>query len=655
MGDGTQRRTGTATAGDGTTDRQDLLVLVGRENAEHLIRLGARMASAARARWTVAHITARGLRDIAGQERLQRDLQLAEQLGADVVALTGHDLVAEVLAYATENKVTQIVLGRSRRPWRWFTLRPSLAGALMRRSHGVAVTVAEGIEGKAVHWEWRQLSVTGYIAGAAATAVAGGLSWLLAHSLSTPNLSLVFLMAVLVIAVYYGRGAALATAILSFLTFNFLFTAPRFTFRVASREDVFTLVFFLIVALLAGQLGARLRQQMIVIRDNARLNSLLYEFSRRLNAIVGSEDIARSLREYLEEILGICPVVLLDTGGEFAPVDGPSAAADFGPEDRDSAELALENDIPTGGGSDGARQGKWYFVPMRSAAHRLGVIGLDLGGAVRHLSPMHRRIVFALRDQASVALEKQRLAAEVAETQVAAEGDRLRAALLSSVSHDLRTPLVSIIGAASTLLEMRRQLDENASLELLEGLLEEAERLNRFVQNLLDMARLGYGAIKPKLEWHDLREIVGEARRRLRTALSTLTVETRMPEDCLIHTDSTLLEQVLVNLLDNAAKFAPAGSTLRIEAATADRRVSLAVEDEGAGIPPTERGRVFDMFYRVDKGDRQVAGTGLGLAICRDLVAVLGGTIHLVDGAHGRGARVEMEFPQPPTPARVHQ
>lgn len=530
--------------------QQRLMILVGDADADRLVRLGERMTAGTGMPWAVAHVTTRGLRDLVGRERLQAALGLAEHLGAEVVALTGHDLVAEILAYARDHKVTQIVLGRSRRPWRWLLLRTSLASALVRHAPNLSVTIAGELEGDTkdhgLHREWERPSIQGYVAGVLATAIAAGLSWILGHSLSTPNLSLVFLMAVLVVAVRYGRGAALATAVLSFLTFNFLFTEPRYTFRVASREDVFTIFFFLIVALVAGQLGARLRRQMLVIRDNARLNSLLYEFSRRLNTVSGIEGIAKTLQNYLKEIIGVQVAVLLDGKSGLAAPSGTTAMVR--PADLEVAELALENDAPTGRGTEISSESPWYFVPMLSTAHRLGVIAMDLTTIPRQLSPMHRRIVFTLRDQASVALERQSLAAEVARTQLAVEAERLRAALLSSVSHDLRTPLVSIIGAASSLLEMGPRLDKEASRELLTGLLGEAERLNRFVQNLLDMTRLGYGAIKPRLEWHDLHDIVGEARRRLRGALSGLSVDVRMPEQCLIYTDAALLEQVLVNL-----------------------------------------------------------------------------------------------------------
>lgn len=625
-----------------------LMVLAGGVDAEKLVRLGERTARPSGARWTVAHVSASGIADIAKEQRLERALELAESLGAEVVALTGYDLVAEILAYAAEHNITQIVVGRSRRRWRWIALRPSLAGALVRRARGVAVTVVADTSGSGakVGRPWRKPAFAGYLAGVLATAIAAGLSWLLAHSLSTPNLSLVFVMGVLVVAVRYGRGAALVTALLSFLTFNFLFTKPLYTLRVASREDVFTIAFFLFVALLIGQLGGRLRRQMLVIRDNGRLNSLLYEFSKRLNAASGRAEIVTCLREHLAESIHTPAIVLL------AGADGTLGTdADLMREELEAARWALEHDETAGRGTPQRPDGRWQFLPMRSATHPLGVVGLALDASGSALSPLHRRLVHALRDQAAVALEKERLSEEIARARLTVETERLRAALLSSVSHDLRTPLVSIIGAASSLLEMGPQLGAEASRELLTGLLGEAERLNRFVQNLLDMTRLGYGAIKPRLEWHDVREIIGEATRRLQTALAELRLDIRIPDEHLIYTDAALLGQVLVNLLDNAAKYAPRGSTLHVAAAVSPaHRLQLAIEDEGPGIPPEERERVFDMFYRVDKGDRQIAGTGLGLAICRDLVKVLGGGIRIGSGTGNRGARFELEFPQPAAP-----
>lgn len=641
---------------DTVTDKaQKLMVLVGSGNADQLIRFGHSLAKAFSQNWIVAHVSEEPLSGLKEQGSLMRSLQLAGSLGADVATLSGHNLVEEILSYAKEQAITHIVVGRSRRPWRWLTFRTSLSAALSRRARGISITIISG-EGNGIseffqETRWKHSLERGVVAGVFATGLGVGLSWILSHYLSTANLSLVFLLAVLIVAIGFGRSAALIAAILSFLLFNYLFTVPRYTFRVANREDIFTLFFFLIVALIVGQLGARLRRQVLVIRDSSRLTTLLYEFSRRLNGIEGAGSIVKCLENYLKEIINVRATVLLDKAeglrgsGSLADEDALSSG------DLDAAETALESGAPTGRGTLISPRSQWYFVPLIGSNHRLGVIGLHAGEAARPISPMHRRIVFALRDQAAIALERQRLYEEVSKSQLEAETERLRSALLSSISHDLRTPLASIIGSASSLLEMESQLDAESAHSLLTGLLEEAERLNRFVQNLLDMTRLGYGAVKTNLEWHDLGDITAAAIQRVGVALRGFSVKTSVPEESLVFTDSTLLTQILANLLDNASKYSPANSAIRIAASiSSDRYLIIGVEDEGPGIPLEDRERVFDLFYRVDKRDRKGAGTGLGLSICRDMVKLLGGKIRLTEGPSGKGTRVEMEFPQPPQP-----
>lgn len=636
-------------------ERQKLMVLIGSGNADQLIEFGRELAHAYSQKWIVAHVSEEGLNDLGRQSKLIRSLELAESLGADVVTLSGHNLVGEIFTYVHEHAITHIVLGRSRRPWRWVAFRTSLSAALLRRARGISVTVVSG-KGSGIHEFftgdfWKPSFTKGMAPGVLATAIGAGLSWVFSHYLSTADLSLVFLLMVLIVAIGYGRSAALITAILSFLVFNYLFTKPRYTFRVSNREDIFTLFFFLIVALIVGQLGARLRRQMLVIRDSSRLTSLLYEFSKRLNGTDGADPIAKCLEDYLREIIDASAIVILHKKGSLRTAQAGVLGSMFSARDVDAAEAALETGSPTGRGTQVCFASNWYFVPLTGSKHRLGVIGLRKSAAVQTVSPMHRRIVFALRDQAAIALERQRLAEEVSKSKLEAETERLRSALLSSISHDLRTPLASIIGSASSLLEMKNKLDPKATQALLSGLLEEAERLNRFVQNLLDMTRLGYGAVKTNMEWHDLGEISAEAIRRVGMERRGFGVKASIPEDSLVYTDSTLLTQILANLLDNASKYSPVNSTISVTAAiSTDKYLIINVEDEGRGIPLEDRSRVFDLFYRVDRRDHQSAGTGLGLSICRDMVNLLGGQIRLNEGPSGKGTRVEMEFPQPSQP-----
>lgn len=638
--------------------QERLMILIGQgKDAEGLIRLGKRMADRRDVPWFVAHVSREGTGNLTRQSSLHRSLALAEELGAEVVALSGYDLVDEILAHAREKNVTQIVLGRSRRHWRYFALRPSLASALVRSSKGISITIVTDVAAPKTYsiFDWRLRAGSNYIGYGMALlvpAIAVGLSWAAWTLLGTGSLSLIFLTAVLIVAARYGRGPAFASAIVSFLALNFFFIPPYLTLRVGSRLGILSLVFFLFVAVITGQLGARLRQQMSIIRDNGRMNELLYEFSRRLNAAVGRYDIAWALQTCVQDSVNLPSVLLLASGGQLELVPGqrPEGSTSFLVDSEyEAANWAFSHNQPAGKGTGTLPSGRWYFVPLSSRADKYGVLGLELPHGLEQLSPMHRRVVFALRDQASIALEKQNLRSEISRSQVLTETERLRAALLSSVSHDLRTPLVSIIGAASTLIEMGGNLTASESSELLVGLLHEAERLNRFVQNLLDMTRIGYGTIAPNFRWHDLGEIVGDVLRSCRSILLGFHVETAVGDSVPIYTDSVLLEQILVNLLDNASKYAIPGSGIVISAWRnfSGHYLELMVDDEGPGIPEPDTDKIFDMFYRVEQQDRQTIGTGLGLAICRDLVSALDGSIRAENRADGSGARFTVRLQQP--------
>jgi two-component system sensor histidine kinase KdpD len=296
---------------------------------------------------------------------------------------------------------------------------------------------------------------------------------------------------------------------------------------------------------------------------------------------------------------------------------------------------------------------EWLFLPIRAGERRLGVIGVAYEGG-QPFSPVNRRLLEALIDQVSLAMERVRLAGDLEGARLEAETDRLRTALLSSVSHDLRTPLVSIIGAAESLVEPDG-LGHGARVALAETIRDEGQRLDRYVQNLLDMTRLGHGALQPKVAPTDLADLVGMARSRLRSVLAGFDLRLDLPADLPpVLADPALVEQVLVNVLDNAAKYSPSGSALSVAAWAEADRVLLAVSDEGPGIPLADREKVFDMFYRVAGGDRQRAGTGLGLAICRGLLEIQGGRIRAEAArADGHGTRIVIDLPRAPEEEEV--
>jgi two-component system sensor histidine kinase KdpD len=316
--------------------------------------------------------------------------------------------------------------------------------------------------------------------------------------------------------------------------------------------------------------------------------------------------------------------------------------------DKGAAEWSWKNERPAGAGSDTLPAAKWYFLPLKGPKGIIAILATSPKTEDEFvLAPPQRRMLFSYCDQAALAIERALLAEDIEETRILSETEKLRSALLSSISHDLRTPLVSIIGSATSLNELNDSLSPKAKTELLGNVLDEAQRLNRFVQNLLDMTRLGHGNLKPKLEMTEFRDVLGLALKRLEKELKDHPVEIKDSREWdSFMVDRVLMEQVFVNILDNAAKYSPLGTKIKITTLRKDQNINIIFADEGPGIPAKEREQVFDMFYRVRSKDSKVAGTGLGLAICRGLIEVHGGTIHVEAAqAGGKGTAVIISFP----------
>jgi len=326
--------------------------------------------------------------------------------------------------------------------------------------------------------------------------------------------------------------------------------------------------------------------------------------------------------------------------------------AGYPPEDElEEADLAAAkwawgHNRPAGRGADTLPGAKWLFLPMRTGRGPVGLVGIDPGRPGALLTPDQRRLLDALMDQAAIAIERVTLAEDVDRAKLAAETERLRSALLTSISHDLRTPLASILGSATSLKSYGPMLDEASRRELAATIQEEAERLNRFIANLLDMTRLESGAIRPRTGPVDLAELVGSALERAGRILAGHRVDVDLAASLpMLNLDAVLFEQVLFNLLDNAAKYAPAGSLIVVRAGREDGHVRVEVLDEGEGIPQEDVERIFDKFYRVHARDRQRAGTGLGLAICRGFVEAMGGAIKAGNRRDRTGAVFTLTLP----------
>jgi two-component system, OmpR family, sensor histidine kinase KdpD len=622
-----------------------------------LVRYARRVAERLRASWVAIHVeTARSLRlSEAARDRVADSMRLAERLGGEAVTIPGRTEVEEIVRYAEANNATHIVVGKSNKSRLVEMIQGSVTHDLIRSAgdisvHVIAGTSLDDVSGMTatIGAPRPQLQVAPYLYSTVFVAVALGLGLVLQQFLDVRNIALVFLTAVLASAVTYGLRPALYASAASMLAFNFFFLPPVRTFTIADPENVIALFFFLLVAMIASNLTARVRSQAVVARQRAKTTEDLYLFSRKLASVGQMDDLLWASAYQIASMLKVRVVILMPENGQLAVAVGYPPEDFIDEVDVAAAEWAFERNREAGRGADTLPGAKRLFLPMRTGRGAVGVVGIDSDKEGPLLSPEQRRLFDALADQAALAIERVHLVEDVDRARLAAEADRLRSALLTSISHDLRTPLAAIIGAAGTMKEYSNFLDEEMKAELLATVQDESERLNRFIANLLDMTRLESGALEPNATLHDISDILGSALQRAGKVLSGHCTELEVAADLpMLKLDAVLFEQVLFNILDNAAKYAPPGSRITIRSWQDDGSVHLQVLDEGDGIPPEDVERIFDKFYRVRKGDRVRAGTGLGLSICRGFVEAMGGTISAGNRADRRGAVFTITLPVP--------
>jgi two-component system sensor histidine kinase KdpD len=630
-------------------------------HAPALVRQAKRMADRLHAPWTALYVeTARAQRlSEAERDAIAECQRLAERLGGEAMTVPGQDVAEEILRFARENNVTQIIVGTSTRI-RWFDrLRGSVAQDLVRKAAGINVHISGGVgeqgSGSAkpaasavgTRSAGRKLEWVPYAAALGASAAALLLGLGLQAIIGIEHVDLIFLMAVILVAGRYGLWPSILASFVSVLSYNFFFLPPLHTFTIADTQHVVALAFFLAAALVASNLAGRVRDETVAIRLRARTSEALYAFSRKVAGVASLDDLLWAAAFQIASMLKLNVVLLLEENG------GLEVRVGYPPEDQlDAADLAAAHwswthNSPAGRGAETLPGGKRLFLPIRTSLGSVGVIGLDRERPGPLFTPDERRLLDALLDQTAVAIERVRLAQEIDEARVLAETERLRSILLTSISHDLATPLAAILGAATSLQAYDELYDPQARRQLLATILDEGERLHRFVRNLLDMTRLEAGAVELNREMVDIGEAAGAALGRCARMLSQHRVELDIePELPMLTLDPVLLEQVLVNLLDNAAKYTPGGSAVILQARRTDGGVVIELADEGPGIPEDELEHVFTKFHRLGQGDRKRPGTGLGLAVCRGFVEALGGTIAAANRAERAGAVFTIAFPR---------
>jgi two-component system sensor histidine kinase KdpD len=538
-----------ANAIEGPWPTQERILVCVNESpaAREAIRVAKRSADRARVEWIALNVSSTRSETLpeADKDRLAATLRLAERLGAELATLEADRDVAEaILALARDRNVARIVIGRPRaRPF-WARLTTEdVARDLLRHAGQFEVTVASEPDEKAsqrsLHLPRFTREPLAWGEAVLAVALASACSWAADRLFPVASLSVIYMAAVVVVASRRGLGPAIAAAVLGFLAYNYLFTEPRFTFHVSRQGELLTLGLFLVASLITGNLAARLRARVDAQAAIAERTNKLYDFSRRIASAATADDVIWASVSHVATTLRCEAVLLMPEGADLRVVGG------FPPEDRlelrdqSAAQFAWDKGEPAGRGSDTLPTARWLFLPLTTTERRLGVLGIAYEDD-QMLARTDRRLLDALVDQIALALERLRLTEDLAATELATETERLRTALLNSVSHDLRTPLVTIIGAAGSLVEA--DLSPNARRDLAENIREEGERLDRYVQNLLDMTRLGHGALTPRLAPFELAELVGSARQRMRGVLRGHILRVDLPTTLpLVLADSVLL------------------------------------------------------------------------------------------------------------------
>ncbi len=633
--------------------QEHLLVCVGPSpTTSRVLRTAKRMAVALNAKWTALSVDLpRLVRSSHDSMRIAEHFRLAEQLGASIVTLVGDDVVKEILAYARARNITKIVIGKTNEPMWKRLFRRSVVDQLLELSGGIDVYVIQGAQERIVAPDvggtaksprtWLQYVVAVVATGVAGT-IAAGLSRLRLAD-SEANTVLIFLAAVAFVAYRQGVGGAVCACVASVLVFDFFFVPPFYTFAVSDAQYFVTFAVMLCIGMLISTLAARLRLQIRYAGQREQRAERLYELGRELSSIYGDLFLTSATATKLKEILRLETAVYLcgecTQGSDclLSCVAATSADLREHPVSAPAAAWACEHQQLCGAATNTLPNARGVFFPLLASQRCLGTLAISATEKVAQqlLEPDTRRLIESCAAQLALALERDQLALAAAEARLQAHAEELRNTLLSSVTHDLKTPLAAITGASSTLL-VSQSVPGDVQKRLLESIVAESSRLNRLLDNLLQMSRIESGGMQTNLQWHVLEEVIGAALRRTQAVLEGREVKVHVPADVpLLRIDDVLLEQVLVNVLENAAKYTPEGTRIELSVEVAPKSVVIRIHDQGPGIPSGMEERIFDKFVRLSATPDDGRGSGLGLAICRAILVKLGGAITVHNHAQG--------------------
>jgi two-component system, OmpR family, sensor histidine kinase KdpD len=610
-----------------------ILVCVGTTpSSGRLVRAGRRIATTLRCDWVVVHVETLGARPRSAveSEALVETMQLADEFGARTVTLQGHSVSEEILAYAQAHNITRMLVGKPARRRLRDLLGGSLVDRLVRGSGDVDVYVITGVEDR----PRRRLTfrrpgspAREYVFALVAVTLASVVGWLVFRRLSVTDVAMVYLLGAMTVAARCGRGPSVLAALLSIALFDFLFVDPILTFVVADLRYLLTFGTMLATALVISGFTLRSREQAEAARERERRTAALYALSRDLANTRARPDIVSVIRRHLADTFD-CTAQLLAPGadGTLEPLEPIATVPVLDEKERSVADWVFRRGEMAGAGTATLPGAAALHLPLTGAGGVVGVLVVASPDLDRFQLPAQRYLLETFAGQAAVALERVALAERTQQARLEVEAERLRTSLLSSLSHDLRTPLGVITGAASSLRDTP-DLPGETRRDLLDSILDESQRMNRLIRNLLDMVRVETGSLEVQKEWQPLEDAIGVALLRMDERMQGHPVEVHLPPDLpLVPLDAVLLEQVFINLLENAARYTPPGSPIEISARETPGGVTVSVADRGPGLPPGEGDRIFEKFYRGPQAEPG-KGVGLGLTICRGIVSAHGGRI----------------------------
>jgi two-component system sensor histidine kinase KdpD len=621
---------------------------------ERLVRSARRLADELKAEWMAVYIQTPHDSTLPQQKRdfATRSLRLAEELGAHTVVLpsngSANALASTVINFAHKNNVTKIVTGKPMRP-RWMELlRGSFVDELIHKSGDIDIYVVPTSEPPRVPPEENPLRphspLISYLLSLALVCGASGLGYLIGNSISPTNLVMVYLLTVVVSAIYFGRGPSILAAVISVLAFDFFFVPPRYTFSVSEAEYLLTFIGLLLVGTVISYLTVQVREQADAAQAREVQSTALYELGRDLTAIIGLDDIAQTMITHISQTFDRDTAIFLPENDGQLKVRASSPGLSIADNELAVADWSFEHGQVAGRGSNTLPDASMRYQPLRTARGIVGVLGLKPADSSHYLTPDQRRTLDAFANQAAIAIERTRLVDQARQNEILEITDKLQSALLNSISHDLRTPLVSITGALSSLADDSMNLNATTRRSLIETARGEADRLNRLVGNLLEMTRLEAGAVRVQLELCDVQDVIGSALEQLEKRKVDHPINVNIPSELpFISMDFVLISHVLVNVIDNALKYSSPHSPIEVEAKLASGYLYIDVADRGIGIPKEDLSRIFDKFYRVQRPDN-ITGTGLGLSISKGIIEAHGGFI-AAENRSGGGTVITIALP----------